>query len=205
MVDAKKALPGRAVPIVCPGNHFVNGRPLSGPFPDHLEQAVLGLGCFWGAERHFWQLEGVWVTAVGYSAGITPNPTYQEVCSGLTGHNEVVLVVYDPQIIAFEAVIESFFENHKPTEGMRQGNDQGTQYRSGIYGVDGAHVERAKIVRRRYQQQLSAKNLGDITTEILTVGPFYYAEEYHQQYLAKNPSGYCNLGGLGVCFAAGHL
>ncbi|MDR7038759.1 peptide-methionine (S)-S-oxide reductase [Methylobacterium sp. BE186] len=193
------ALPGRPSPIPTAETHFVNGNPLKGPYPDGLQAIGLGLGCFWGAERKFWQLpEGVYVTAVGYAAGYTPNPTYEEVCSGLTGHNEVVLVVFDPAVLPLEALLRTFFESHDPTQGYRQGNDVGTQYRSGIYVTDPAQEETAKQVRAAYAVALRAKGYGDVTTEIRPLEHFYFAEGYHQQYLAKNPGGYCGLGGTGV-------
>jgi peptide-methionine (S)-S-oxide reductase len=183
--------------------HFVNGNPIKPPFPDNMEQVVFGLGCFWGAERKFWELDGVYTTAVGYAAGHTPNPSYQEVCSGQTGHNEVVLVVYDPAIVSFEELLRVFWESHDPTQGMRQGNDVGTQYRSGIYTFDDQKQRQAEKSRTLYQQQLGSAGYGAITTEIKTAGDFYYAEDYHQQYLAKNPGGYCGLGGTGVSCPAG--
>jgi peptide-methionine (S)-S-oxide reductase len=192
------ALPGRDTPIVTPGDHAVLGTPMAPPFPEDTESIVLGLGCFWGAERIFWQLPGVHTTAVGYGAGITPNPTYEEVCSGRTGHNEVVLVVFRPAEISLEEVLRNFWEGHDPTQGMRQGNDVGTQYRSGIYVTD-TQREVAEASADRYAEALSAAGRGgEITTEIVEAAPFYYAEEYHQQYLAKNPNGYCGLGGTGV-------
>lgn len=195
---AAEALPGRDNAIETADNHFVNGRSLHA-FPDTHEKAMFGLGCFWGAERIFWETDGVWVTAVGYAAGITPNPTYQETCTGLTGHNEVVLVVYDPAIVSYEQLLKVFWEAHDPTQGMRQGNDTGTQYRSGIYTYSPEQKEQAESSRRLYQQALDAAGKGTkITTEILEAPLFYYAEEYHQQYLAKNPSGYCGIGGTGV-------
>ncbi|MFN8050482.1 MAG: peptide-methionine (S)-S-oxide reductase MsrA [Acidimicrobiales bacterium] len=198
MVEADAALPGRDTPIVVPEPHYVNGRSLVAPFPDGHEQIVFGLGCFWGAERAFWQTEGVWVTAVGYSGGFTPNPTYEEVCSGRTGHNEVVLVDFDPAVISLDGVLRKFWESHDPTQGMAQGNDIGTQYRSGIY-VDGAEQRAAaEASRDMYQAELTKAGYREITTEISERGPFYYAENYHQQYLAKNPGGYCGLGGTGV-------
>lgn len=178
--------------------HFVNGHPLRPPFPDGMELALFGLGCFWGAERKFWQLEGVFTTAVGYAGGLTPNPTYREVCSGLTGHNEVVRVVYDPQQIRYETLLKVFWESHDPTQGMRQGNDVGTQYRSGIYVYSPEQRQLAEASRDAYQVLLSQAGFGTITTEILDAPVFYYAEDYHQQYLAKNPNGYCGLGGTGV-------
>jgi peptide-methionine (S)-S-oxide reductase len=181
-----------------PAKHYVNGHPLSVPFPDGLEQVVFGLGCFWGAERKFWQQSGVYVTAVGYAGGFTPNPTYEEVCSGRTGHNEVVLVVHDPAKIPLERLLKTFWESHDPTQGMRQGNDVGTQYRSGIYASDPAQKAAALASRDAYQAMLTKAGLGAITTEIVDAPPFYFAEDYHQQYLAKNPAGYCGLGGTGV-------
>ncbi|WP_263143806.1 peptide-methionine (S)-S-oxide reductase MsrA [Pseudomonas sp. RIT-PI-AD] len=194
-----QALPGRDTPMPIPEAHEVNGRPLQGPFPAGLQQAVFGLGCFWGAERRFWQELGVWTTAVGYAGGATPNPTYDEVCSGLTGHTEVVLVVFDPRETSYETLLKVFWEAHNPTQGMRQGNDQGTQYRSAIYCTDAAQLEAARASQARFQAQLDAAGFGPITTEIAEAPPFYYAEAYHQQYLAKNPNGYCGLGGTGVC------
>ncbi|AWN44457.1 peptide-methionine (S)-S-oxide reductase MsrA [Methylobacterium durans] len=199
MPSPADALPGRADPIPTAETHFVNGRPLKGPYPEGLQSIVLGLGCFWGAERKFWQLpEGVYVTAVGYAAGSTPNPTYEEVCTGRTGHNEVVLVVFDPAVLPLESLIKTFFESHDPTQGYRQGNDVGTQYRSGIYVTEPAQEEIAKRVRAAYAEALKAKGYGDVTTEIQPLECFYFAEGYHQQYLAKNPGGYCGLGGTGV-------
>lgn len=194
----EQALPGRTSTMPVPAKHFVNGHPLQAPFPEHLQQVVFGLGCFWGAERKFWQTEGVYTTAAGYAAGYTPNPGYQEVCSGMTGHNEVVLVVFDPNIISFEQLLKVFWEAHNPTQGMRQGNDTGTQYRSGIYTYSADQRHAAEISRERYQQELSRAGFGKITTEILDAPVFYYAEDYHQQYLAKNPGGYCGLGGTGI-------
>lgn len=196
---AEQALPGRDTPMPVPETHFVNGNPLQPPFPAGLQQAVFGLGCFWGAERRFWQQPGVWTTAVGYAGGVTPNPTYDEVCSGLTGHTEVVMVVFDPQVISYEALLKVFWEAHNPTQGMRQGNDVGTQYRSAIYTFDAAQRAAAESTRERFQAELAKAGLGEITTEIADAPPFYYAEAYHQQYLAKNPNGYCGLGGTGVC------
>jgi peptide-methionine (S)-S-oxide reductase len=193
-----EALPGREARMPVPARHYVNGNPLQPPFPNGLEVAMFGLGCFWGAERRFWQTDGVFTTAAGYAGGSTPNPTYQEVCTGMTGHNEVVLVVYDPARVSYEALLHRFWESHDPTQGMRQGNDIGTQYRSGIYTFTRAQKEAAMASRNRYQQRLAAGGYGEITTEILDAPPFYYAEEYHQQYLAKNPAGYCGLGGTGV-------
>ena len=188
-----------------PPQHFVNGHPLKPPFPEHLQQAIFGLGCFWGAERKFWQTEGVYTTAAGYAAGITPNPTYREVCSGMTGHNEVVLVVFDPAIISFEQLLKVFWESHNPTQGMRQGNDVGTQYRSGIYVTSDEQRRAAEVSRELYQHELSRNGYGAITTEILDAPAFYYAEDYHQQYLAKNPGGYCGLGGSGVAYTSSTL
>ena len=198
MPTAEQALPGRDEKMPVAAAHFVNGHPMTPPFPAHLQQVVFGLGCFWGAERTFWQREGVYTTAVGYSAGYTPNPTYQEVCSGETGHNEVVLVVYDPAVISFETLLQVFWESHDPTQGMRQGNDSGTQYRSGIYTCNDEQFRQAEISRALYQAELGKAGYGVITTEIKPAGPFYYAEDYHQQYLAKNPGGYCGHGGTGV-------
>ena len=192
------ALPGRADAMPVPAAHFVNGNPLRGPFPAHLQQAVFGMGCFWGVERTFWQLPGVFTTAAGYSAGLTPNPTYREVCSGQTGHNEVVLVVFDPAIVSYEALLKVFWEGHDPTQGMRQGNDMGTQYRSGIYTFGAEQASLAAASRAAFQRALDSAGYGEITTEILPASEFYYAEDYHQQYLAKNPGGYCGLGGTGV-------
>jgi peptide-methionine (S)-S-oxide reductase len=200
---ASEALPGRAQPIPTAERHFVNGRPLEGPYPDEMEKAVFGLGCFWGAERKFWTLDGVWVTAVGYAGGLTPNPTYEEVCSGRTGHNEVVLVVYDPARVSYETLLKTFWESHDPTQGMRQGNDVGTQYRSGIYVFDEAQRAAALASKDAYESALKARGYDAITTEIVEAGPFYFAEDYHQQYLAKNPSGYCGLGGTGVACQIG--
>jgi peptide-methionine (S)-S-oxide reductase len=181
-----------------PEQHFVNHHPLAGPYPDGLKKAVFGLGCFWGAERVFWQAPGVWVTAVGYAGGSTPNPTYEEVCSGLTGHTEAVLVVYDPKLTNYEALLKLFWESHDPTQGMRQGNDVGTQYRSAIYTFSPEQEAAAEASRQAYEDRLAAAGLGKITTEIREAPPFYFAEGYHQQYLAKNPNGYCGLGGTGV-------
>jgi peptide-methionine (S)-S-oxide reductase len=203
MPSPEEALPGREQKMPVAAAHFVNGNPIAPPFPGHLQQIVFGLGCFWGAERKFWQLDGVFTTAVGYSAGYTPNPNYQEVCTGNTGHNEVVLVVYDPGIISFEQLLKVFWESHDPTQGMRQGNDTGTQYRSGIYTFNEEQHRQAEISRALYQQGLGKAGFGAITTEILPAGEFYYAEDYHQQYLAKNPGGYCGLGGTGVDCPAG--
>ena len=199
MPSAADAPPGRASPIPTASHHFVNGRPLKPPFPHGLETAIFGLGCFWGAERKFWELGGgVYVTAVGYAAGHTPNPTYQEVCTGRTGHNEVVLVVFDPKKISYEQLLKTFWESHDPTQGMRQGNDIGTQYRSAIYTFSPHQTALAEASRASYQGQLEIAGLGEITTEIREAPPFFFAEDYHQQYLAKNPYGYCGLGGTGV-------
>jgi peptide-methionine (S)-S-oxide reductase len=194
----EQALPGRSATMPVPDAHYVNGAHLRPPFPEGCEQAVFGLGCFWGAERKFWQTEGVYTTAVGYAGGSTPNPTYEEVCSGLTGHTEVVLVVYDPEAVSYEDLLKVFWEAHDPTQGMRQGNDVGTQYRSAIYTYGDAQRARAGASRDAYQQALTAAGYGAITTEIRPAPPFYYAEHYHQQYLAKVPNGYCGLGGTGV-------
>lgn len=194
-----EALPGRQTPIPTAEDHFVNGRALKPPYPDGMKQALFGLGCFWGAERKFWQMgDGIWVTAAGYAGGVTPNPTYEEVCSGLTGHNEVVLVVYDPAKVSYEDLLKTFWENHDPTQGMRQGNDVGTQYRSGIYVFDEEQRRAAEASRDAYGRALAGQGFGPVTTEIATAPPFYFAEDYHQQYLAKNPGGYCGLGGTGV-------
>jgi peptide-methionine (S)-S-oxide reductase len=192
------ALPGRPDPIATAETHFVSGHPLKGPFPAGLEQAMFGMGCFWGAERMFWKLPGVRVTAAGYAAGQTPNPTYREVCSGQTGHTEVVLVAYDPAQVSYETLLRTFWEGHDPTQGMRQGNDVGTQYRSGIYFFSPEQRAAAEASRTEYQARLAKAGYGKVTTEILDAPPFYYAEDYHQQYLAKNPGGYCGLGGTGV-------
>jgi peptide-methionine (S)-S-oxide reductase len=197
------ALPGRSTPMPVPETHFVNGARLTPPFPAGMDQAMFGLGCFWGAERKFWQLPGVYTTAAGYAGGLTPNPTYREVCTGMTGHNEVVLVVFDPQTISYADLLKVFWESHDPTQGMRQGNDVGTQYRSGIYTSSDAQREAADRSRDAFQRELSRAGYGSITTEILPAPEFYYAEEYHQQYLAKNPGGYCGLGGTGVACPAG--
>ena len=195
---AAEALPGRPAPIPTASTHWVNGNAIKPPFPAGMETAIFGLGCFWGAERKFWQLPGVYATAVGYAGGPTPNPTYQEVCSGMTGHNEVVLVVFDPQKVSYEALLKTFWESHDPTQGMRQGNDVGTQYRSGIYVASPEQRRVAEQSRAAFQKGLSKAGYGEITTEILDAPPFYYAEDHHQQYLAKNPNGYCGLGGTGV-------
>ncbi len=204
MPDAARALPGRQDKMPVPETHFVNGHPLEPPYPEGMEQAVFGLGCFWGAERCFWQLDGVYTTAVGYAGGLTPNPSYEEVCTGRTGHNEVVLAVFDPKVVTYSSLLRVFWEAHDPTQGMRQGNDVGTQYRSGIYTHGDAQKQAAEASRERYQEEMSKAGYGAITTEILDAGDFYFAEDYHQQYLAKNPWGYCGLGGTGVsCPAAG--
>lgn len=198
-----EALPGRDQPIVTAENHFVNGHPLKGPYPRGTKKILFGMGCFWGAEKAFWSLPGVHVTAVGYAAGTTPNPTYEEVCSGLTGHNEVVLAVYDPKTLAFDALLKTFWEGHNPTQGMRQGNDVGTQYRSGIYVYDAEQRTAAQASKEAYARALADYGKGPVTTEILEAGDFYFAEDHHQQYLAKNPGGYCGLGGTGVTCPAG--
>jgi peptide-methionine (S)-S-oxide reductase len=196
--SAKDALPGRADAMPVPDLHYVNKNRMKGPFPEGLEMAMFGLGCFWGAERLFWKLPGVYSTQAGYAAGVTPNPTYKEVCSGLTGHAEVVRVVFDPTKITYEQLLKVFWENHDPTQGMRQGNDVGTQYRSGLYVYSPAQRKLAEASKAAYQQALSSKSAGTITTEILDAPTFYYAEEYHQQYLEKNPGGYCGIGGKGI-------
>ena len=201
--SAAEALPGRAERMPVPAAHFVNGHRISPPFPDGLERAMFGMGCFWGAEKKFWQLDGVYTTAVGYAAGPTPNPTYREVCSGMTGHAEVVLVVFDRKTISYDELLRVFWENHDPTQGMRQGNDVGTQYRSGVYTYGDAQQLAAERSRDVYQQKLTAAGYGPITTEILPAPEFYYAEDYHQQYLAKNPDGYCGIGGTGVSCPVG--
>jgi len=204
MVSAQEALPGRLEPIACSQTHYVSGARIHPPWPAGAQTAFFGLGCFWGAERKFWQMgAGVYSTAVGYCGGYTPNPTYEEVCTGRTGHNEVVLVAFDPKAISFETLLKTFWESHNPTQGMRQGNDAGTQYRSGIYLTDPAQRAPAQASRDAYQQALTAKGFGAITTEIVEAGPFYYAESYHQQYLAKEPGGYCGLGGTGVACPEG--
>ncbi|NEP61743.1 MAG: peptide-methionine (S)-S-oxide reductase MsrA [Symploca sp. SIO2G7] len=198
MPSPAEALPGRSNKMLIPKQHYVNGNPLQPPFPEGMQTAMFGLGCFWGAERRFWQQEGVFSTAVGYSAGHTPNPTYREVCSGMTGHNEVVLVVFDPNVISYGQLLKVFWESHNPTQGMRQGNDVGTQYRSGIYAYSSGQKAAAEKSLKMYQEALSQSGYGQITTEILDAPEFYYAEDYHQQYLAKNPGGYCGLGGTNV-------
>ena len=199
----EQAVSGRGEAMAVPEAHFVNGHPLAPPFPAGLEQAVFGMGCFWGAERKFWQAPGVYSTAVGYAGGHTPNPTYREVCSGMTGHTEAVLVVFDPSVTSYEAILRIFWEDHDPTQGMRQGNDAGTQYRSAIYATTPGQLQAAEASRAVFQDRLTAAGFGRITTEILPVQPFYYAEEYHQQYLAKNPDGYCGIGGTGVTCPVG--
>jgi peptide-methionine (S)-S-oxide reductase len=203
MVKPEDALPGRAERMPVPAKHFVNGAPLEPPFPAGLEQAVFGLGCFWGAEKLFWLTPGVYTTAVGYAGGVTPNPTYEEVCSGLTGHTEVVLVVFDPKAVSYDALLRVFWEGHDPTQGMRQGNDVGTQYRSAVYTYGDAQQRAAEAARDMYAQALGKAGYGAITTEIRPAPPFYYAEDYHQQYLAKNPWGYCGIGGTGVACPVG--
>ena len=203
MVTADDALPGRDEAMPVPDRHEVLGTPLTPPFPEGLEQAVVGMGCFWGAERVFWRADGVFTTAVGYAGGFTPNPTYEEVCSGRTGHTETVLVVYDPTETSYDELLRLFWESHDPTQAMRQGNDVGTQYRSAIYTSDESQRAAAEASRERFQGELGKYNYGEITTEIAEAGPFYYAEPYHQQYLAKNPNGYCGLGGTGVSCPVG--
>ena len=198
-----QALPGRAETMPVPEAHYVNGHTLEAPFPAGLEQAVFGMGCFWGAERKFWQAPGVYSTAVGYAGGSTPNPTYREVCSGMTGHTEVVLVVFDPKVTSYDEMLRIFWENHDPTQGMRQGNDVGTQYRSAVYAYSPEQRRAAEASREAFQQRLRAAGYDTITTEIAEAPPFYYAEDYHQQYLAKNPGGYCGLGGTGVSCPVG--
>ena len=202
MPSAETAMPGRPDALPTAENHFVNGRPIGEAVPDGMEEVYLGMGCFWGVERLFWETQGVWVTAVGYQAGMTPNPTYNEVCTGLTGHNETVRVVYDPSETSFDAILKLFWESHDPTQGMRQGNDTGTQYRSGIYTTTAAQKNAAEASKIAYGEALAAKGKGAITTEIMDAPEFYFAEEYHQQYLAKNPDGYCNLGGVGIACPA---
>ncbi len=202
-ITADRALPGRSETMPVPAQHFVSFNPLTPPWPEGMETAVFGLGCFWGAERKFWEAKGVYSTAVGYAGGYTPNPTYEEVCSGRTGHAEVVLVVFDPKVISYDSLLKIFWESHDPTQGMRQGNDVGTQYRSAIYTNTPEQRKAAEESRERYQEQLDKARYGTITTEIADAGPFYYAESYHQQYLAKNPNGYCGLGGTGVSCPVG--
>ncbi|NLY57877.1 MAG: peptide-methionine (S)-S-oxide reductase MsrA [Gammaproteobacteria bacterium] len=194
-----EALPGRAEPIATSSTHAVLNTPIKTPIPEDLQQIIVGMGCFWGAERLFWQLEGVYSTAVGYSAGLTPNPTYEEVCSGMTGHNEVVLVIFDPDVLPLDELLRVFWENHDPTCGMRQGNDQGTQYRSGIYVSNMHQLAQAQVSRARFADALQQAGLGPVTTEIAQAAEFYYAEDYHQQYLHKNPGGYCGIAGTGIC------
>jgi peptide-methionine (S)-S-oxide reductase len=201
MVTPEDALPGRDTPLAVPNEHFVNGNPIKPPFPEGLETAVFGMGCFWGAERLFWQRDGVWTTAAGYAGGYTPNPTYEETCTAQTGHTEAVLVVYDPAKVDYDDLLKIFWENHDPTQHMGQGNDMGTQYRSAIYVTSDEQLAAAKASRDRYQASLSAAGFGEITTEIAEAGPFYYAEDYHQQYLAKVPNGYCNHGFCQVAYA----
>jgi peptide-methionine (S)-S-oxide reductase len=198
MPSPQEALPGRTTPMRVADTHFVNGHRITPPFPDGMQRAMFGMGCFWGVERKFWKTPGVYATAAGYAAGSTPNPTYEEVCSGMTGHNEVVLVVFDPKQVSYDKLLQVFWESHDPTQGMRQGNDAGTQYRSGIYAFDAAQKAAAEASKAAYQKQLSASGYDGITTEIVDAPPFYYAEDYHQQYLGKNPGGYCGLGGTGV-------
>ena len=203
--DPGDALPGRAETMPGPGNHMVSGRPLAPPFPESMETVVVGMGCFWGAERKFWETPGVWTTAVGYAGGHTPNPTYEEVCSGLTGHNEVVLVVFDPETLGLDGILRIFWENHDPTQGMRQGNDVGTQYRSGIYVADAAQRAVAEAGREAYAVRLAEAGFAMVTTEVVDRGAFYYAEDHHQQYLVRNPMGYCGIGGTGVACPTGVL
>ncbi len=197
---ASEALPGRQEKMIVLNQHFVNNTPIQEPFPDGMEITMFGLGCFWGAEREFWQVDDVYSTAVGYAAGLTPNPTYEELCTGMTGHNEVVRIIYDPEKISYEFLLKIFWESHDPTQGMRQGNDTGTQYRSGIYTYGDEQLDVARKSATKYQQVLLEAGHGKITTEILSAPEFYYAEDHHQQYLAKNPEGYCSLGGLGICY-----
>lgn len=198
LIPTDQALPGREAPLATAETHFVTGRPLKVSKPEGMDEIILGMGCFWGVERLFWQTKGVWHTAVGYAGGATPNPTYEEVCSGRTGHTEAVRVIFDPSVIALDDLLKVFWEGHDPTQGMRQGNDRGTQYRSAIYTTDETQAEAARDSLARYQEELEKAGLGRITTEIAPAGPFYYAEDYHQQYLAKNPQGYCGIGGTGV-------
>lgn len=196
--DPKQAIPGRSRPIKVYNRHYINGNPICPPFPENMKMAMFGLGCFWGAEQKFWQLPGVYSTAVGYAGGYTPNPLYEEVCSGMTAHNEVVRVIFAPGLITYAKLLTTFWESHDPTQGMRQGNDTGTQYRSGIYVYDSTQQEQAHSSCKAYQLKLTAAGFGSITTEIANASEFYYAEDYHQQYLAKNPAGYCGLGGTGI-------
>lgn len=198
MVSKEQALPGRTESMPLPEKHFVNHNCLASPYPEDMQQAMFGLGCFWGAEKKFWETEGVFITLVGYASGITPNPTYQEVCSGMTGHNEVVFIVYDPVKVSYETLLKMFWESHNPTQGMRQGNDRGTQYRSGIYTYSDEQKDLVFKTREQYQKNLTDKGLSIITTEVIAAPEFFAAEEYHQQYLAKNPGGYCGLGGTGI-------
>jgi peptide-methionine (S)-S-oxide reductase len=198
MITPERALPGRELTMPVAETHLVLGTPMTPPFPEGMQQIVVAMGCFWGAERKFWQLPGVFTTAVGYAGGYTPNPTYEEVCSGRTGHTEVVLVVFDPEAVSLDAVLRCFWENHDPTQGYRQGNDVGTQYRSAIYATDADQLAAAELSRDRFDAMLQAKHFDPITTELALGGPFFYAEDYHQQYLARNPNGYCGLGGTGV-------
>jgi len=200
MPDPSEALPGRLQAMRITNRHYVNGNPIAPPFPDYMQQALFGLGCFWGAERKFWQYPNLFSTAVGYSGGYTPNPSYEEVCTGMTGHNEVVKVVYDPGLVRYEDLLKLFWESHDPTQGMRQGNDYGTQYRSGIYAYTQEQLDAAFDSKEQFQVKLTGAGFGTITTEIMLAGAFYYAEEYHQQYLAKEPNGYCGIGGLGVVY-----
>ena len=203
MVTQEQALPGRAEPLPVPDTHYVNGHRIMPPFPEGMQTAVLGMGCFWGAEKEFWGLEGVYSTAAGYAGGYTPNPTYEEVCSGRTGHTEVVLVVFDPKVISYEGVLKQFWENHDPTQGMRHGNDHGTQYRSAIYTFDEGQIEIAEATAENFGARLAAAGYGAVTTEIAPLTQFYYAEDYHQQYLAKNPNGYCPVHATGVSCPVG--
>ncbi|EGD26064.1 peptide-methionine (S)-S-oxide reductase MsrA [Rhodococcus hoagii] len=203
MVTQDQALPGRDAVMPVPDAHYVNGHPLQPPFPDGMQTAVVGMGCFWGAEKEFWELDGVYSTAVGYAGGFTPNPTYEEVCSGRTGHSEVVLVVFDPEKISYEGILKQFWENHDPTQGMRQGNDRGTQYRSVIYTESDEQAETARATAEAFGKRLAAAGYGEITTEIAPLDTFYYAEDYHQQYLAKNPGGYCPVHATGVSCPVG--
>jgi len=198
LLDPGQTLPGRESPMEVAGTHFVNGHRTVAPFPENTQKAMFGMGCFWGAERRYWELHGVYATAVGYAGGTTPNPTYREVCSGMTNHNEVVLVIFEPRTVSYERLLQLFWESHDPTQGMRQGNDVGTQYRSGIYTFSEAQRRLAEDSRRLYQEKLYAAGYGAITTEIVDAPQFYYAEDYHQQYLARNPGGYCGLGGTGI-------
>ena len=200
---ATEALPGRSDPVLVPEQHFVNGHSMTGPFDEHLQKAVFGLGCFWGAERKFWETRGVYSTAAGYSGGVTPNPDYREVCSGMTGHTEAVLVIFDPDVISYDELLRVFWESHDPTQGMRQGNDSGTQYRSAIYTTGEQQQSTAVESALAYGRELAEAGYSKITTEILPLGEFYYAEDYHQQYLAKNPGGYCGIGGTGVSCPVG--